>query len=81
MITANFYFAGPLKGKDAGEIIGLLKSGSAFTVWESRDEFMAGLRERLIATNGLDDGAISLDSPEAFLADLEMLGIAEVKRE
>tara|TARA_Y100000310_G_scaffold340572_1_gene436875 strand:- start:188 stop:448 length:261 start_codon:yes stop_codon:yes gene_type:complete len=80
VITANFYFAGPLKGESAGEIISKLKSGSAFTIWESRTEFMAGLRDRLIVTNGLDEDAISLDSPEAFLSDLETLGIAEIDR-
>ena len=81
MITAKFYFAGPLTGKNEGEIISKLKGGSVFTIWESNDDYMAGLRERMIATNNLGDAKISLDTPAAFLADLESLGLVDITRD
>ena len=81
MITAEFYFGGPFTAKNEREIISKLKSGSAFTMWESNELYMTNLRGRLIATNELDDGDISLDSPKAFLKDLESLGIARITRD
>lgn len=80
MITAEFYFAGPFTGKTDDEIISKLKSGSVFTMWESNKQYMAGLRERLIGSNGLDDGDITLGTSKAFLNDLESLGIAKLSR-
>ena len=81
MITAEFYFAGPFTGKNEDEIISKLKSGNNLTMWESNEEYMMNLRERLMKSNGLDDGDITLDSSEAFLNDLESLGIARLSRD
>jgi len=49
-------------------------------MWESNKQYMAGLRERLIGSNGLDDGDITLGTSKAFLDDLESLGIAKLSR-
>ena len=49
-------------------------------MWESNKQYMAGLRERLIGSNGLDDGDITLGTSKAFLNDLESLGIAKLSR-